>query len=328
MSGATQEILELVNRTLQPNALNVADYEDDARHSAHGLKTGFETVLTGFYRRGESEEIIIPRKAITFFVGKSGGGKTTGMLNFAWRLVKNGYRGAFLSLEEPGVDLFAKTMALCSRAEFEEAAMWDDFNTCKKVLGRGFETWRHADKFKALLGDNLRFIDATRYIGGDILSPSRLQDPRFLNEFLKAARLRDDRNVFDFIMIDYAQLMDTGENKQSLALMMKTVSHALRAVVGANPKTALIVGAQLNRQAAFIDFEDWQKEHIAEGSDLEKAANSVFAFGLKSFGDRSMMAVRCLKNRGGNPMMQSTHDCDLRFYYIDERGNHDPDAMG
>lgn len=324
----SEEISALASRLLRSNAYLVSEYEEDARLSAEGLKTGFDTVLTGFYNKGDTAPIVIPRKAITFFVGKSGGGKTTGMLNYSWRLIKKGYRGAFISLEEPAVDLFAKMMSLCSRAEFRDESQWDDFFTCKKTLGRGFETWRHASKFKNYLGDNLRFLDATKYLGDDLLDPSHLQDPRFLGEFLKAAKDLGDGNEFDFIMIDYAQLMDTGENKDSMAIMMKKVSHALRGVIGANPKTALIIGAQLNRAAAFIEFAEWQKEHIAEGSDLEKAANTIIAFALKDFGGRTMMGQRFLKNRGGNPMMHSMHDCDLRYYYISEEAHHDPDVMG
>ena len=124
------------------------------------------------------------------------------------------------------------------------------------------------------------------------------------------------------------QLLNTGENFDSFAIMVKHVSNGFRAIVGQHPKTSLIVGAQLTRQVAFIDFEEWMKEHIAEGSNLEKAANLIIAFNMKDYEGRPMMGQRCLKYRGGNPMWQSLHDCDLRYYYISEVAHHDPDAMG
>lgn len=322
------EIHDLAARLLRSNAVLVGEYEEDARKSAQSLKTGFKTVLTGFYNKGDSVDVEIPRGAISFFVGKSGGGKTTGMLNYAWRLIKQGKKGAFISAEEPAADLFAKMMALCSRAEFNNPALWDDFYTCKKTLGRGFETWRHAEHFKNIFGDQLRFLDANKYLGDNILDPSHLLNPIFVNEFLKEAAKIGEENEFDFVMVDYAQLLNTGDNFDSFAIMMKHVANGFRAIVGQHPKTALIVGAQLNRQVAFLDFEEWVKEHIAEGSNLEKAANLIIAFCMKAFDDRPMMSQRCLKFRGGNPMWQSTHDCDLRYYYISEIENHDPDAMG
>lgn len=330
------EVRELAARLLRSNAELVEEYEDDARKSAQSIKSGFKTVLTGFYNKGDEVNIEIPRGAISFFVGRSGGGKTTGMLNYAWRMIKQGKKGCFISAEEPAADLFAKMMALCSRAEFEDTDQWDDFYTCKKILGKkpyggnsgGFESWRHADLFKNVFGDQLRFLDANKYLGDDILSPSHLLNPVFINEFLKEAAELGEENEFDFVMVDYAQLLNTGENFDSFAIMMKHVANGFRAIVGQHPKTSLIVGAQLTRQVAFIDFEEWMKEHIAEGSNLEKAANLILAFNMKEYDGRPMMGQRCLKYRGGNPMFQSLHDCDLRYYYISEAANHDPDAMG
>lgn len=324
----SEQVTNLAYRLLRSNAELVAEYEDDARESAKRLRTGFKTICTGDYKRGEEMEITIPRKAITFFVGKSGGGKTTGMLNFAMRLIQQGHKGAFITLEEPGVDLFSKMMSLYSRNSFRESALeWDTFNKTKHVLGNGFMTWRHAQTYIELQGDQFKFIDATKHIEGDLISPTSLEDPRLLCELLDRALELGDVGKFDFIMLDYAQLLDTGSGHQSTALMMKEVARVLRKITGKH-SAALILGAQLNREAAFKDFEKWQKEHIAEGSDLEKAANTILAFCLKSYDRRTMMGIRCLKNRGGNPCFQSLHDCDLKYYWIDDGAHHDPDAMG
>ena len=325
-----QEISNFATEIFKSNNRNVADYETDARASAKSLDIGFKTVRSGSYQCGESYNLRIPRKAITTICAKSGGGKTTDLLNIAFNLRAKGSKGIYLTLEEPACDLFAKTMSLFT-VRFKKCNAPMNFFECKKALAAGFEKWEHANEFKHFMDlDGLRFIDATKqHSPDDPMQPTMLQDPRFLNEILKVAA--DMGEDLDFIIIDYVQLMDAGSGFESSARNMKEVMQTLRYIVG-HFSAAVIIGAQMNRQAAFTDFSEWQKEHLADGSEIEKSSNLIVALCLREVSGRGpqdlMMGLRVLKNRGGPVSLASLHEVDLAHCYIKGEGDHDPDSMG
>ena len=325
-----EDMYAFVESAFKGNDEQVQIYENEARESAKSLKTGFKTVRTGAYNPGEEYELRIPRKAVTTICAKSGGGKTTDLLNLAFNLRANNYKGIFLTLEEPASDLFAKTMSLFTR-RLIECDEPQNFYECKKSLGIGFSSWKWKDQFKAHMKvDGLRFLDGTRQgTKDDPLSPTMLQDPRFLKDVLNVAKDMGDK--LDFIIIDYVQLMDAGNGFESTARNMKEVMQIIRYIVG-NFSAAIIIGAQMSRQVAFLPFNEWQKEHLADGSEIEKSSNMIIALCVKNASTTEnphyMMGLRVLKNRGGPVGLQSLHDVDFQYSYIDGKGKHDPDVAG
>ena len=61
---------------------------------------------------------------------------------------------------------------------------------------------------------------------------------------------------------------------------------------------ALIMGAQLNRDASKVPMQDWQPEMLREAADIEQGANMIIGAGkVKDIDDNLCFALRVIKNR-------------------------------
>lgn len=289
----------------------VGGWKSDAVQAAQRIKTNFELLNNLPYTRARQERLTIPRKAVTVICGKTGGGKTTTMLNLSVQFAMNGLKGLFITLEEPEFSLGAKTMAIydCIKRNADEAQTTNQFKFALKT-GQ-IDKWDLYEEYKLGILENLTIVDANKHATAkDIAAPSVLYDPRCLDEFAK--HIPD----LDFIMVDYVQLMDAGKKHSNPYMNIKDIMQALRYMTG-HHKAAIVLGAQVNREASRLHMSEWQPEHLREAADIEQNANMIIAAGRCEMcsGDVGY-AIKILKNRDANPHLDAVFNVEWERSYV------------
>lgn len=294
-----------------------------AKSIARRVGSGMYLKNYGDYENGKEVELSFPRKALTILCARTGGGKTTEMLNVSVRMAMAGKTGAFISLEEPVVKLYTKAMAIyeCLEIGTDNAAT---ANKMLQMVGKdGGRNWPLMQKFKKEVISRLKMIDGN----SDALSetsadPSVLYDPAALSYVVQnenANRIRNHKPVLDFLMVDYAQLMKAEDATDNGVMNIKRVMQSVRNLCGQND-LAVIMGAQLNRTADTIDFENWTPSMLREGADIEFTANQIVAM-TKVYNTENMASyhMRLLKNRDANPMQEGVFGVSFRHQFIESR---------
>jgi len=283
----------------------------DARQSADRLPSGIFLKNTGDGDREKDIELTFPKKAISIICGKTGGGKTTLMLNVAVNLVLKGYSGVFLTLEEPEFSLASKTMALFDVHKSGTAHAKTTYEIKRMMKNGTLEQWEHLAEYRRTIARELVFVDANKQDQPEhCADPSNLYNPEWLDLFAQFFK------NLDFIIVDYVQLMSCGDYHESAYVNIKKVMQALRTMTGKH-SGAIILGAQLNRQVSNMPFEEWQPEHLREAADIEQNANMIIATGrIKTENSGIAVGIRALKNRDGNPFIGSLHEVSYEHSYI------------
>ena len=298
-----------------------ARMQKSAKSIARRVGSGMFLKNYGDYESGKEVELSFPRKALTILCARTGGGKTTEMLNVSVRMAMAGKTGAFISLEEPVVKLYTKAMAIyeCLKIGPDEAMT---ANQALQMVGRdGGKNWALMKDFKREIISRLKLIDGN----SDALSetsadPSVLYDPAALSYVVQnenAHRIKNNKPVLDFLMVDYAQLMKAEDATDNGAMNIKRVMQSVRNLCGQND-LAVIMGAQLNRTADAIDFEDWTPSMMREGADIEFTANQIVSM-TKIYNESGMASyhMRLLKNRDANPMQEGVFGVSFRHQFIE-----------
>jgi replicative DNA helicase len=287
-------------------------WHEDAKQAADRLDSGISLISTGDYNQGDLTTLSFPKKALTIIAGKTGGGKTTEMLNLSVSLSMKGHKGLFITLEEPEFSLAAKSMSIfdCYKQGKGDAQTANKFRYHLKT-GK-YKDWNNFKPYKKDIMRNLMIVDANKHSKSpDAAMPSSLYDPRCLSAF---AEFYGDK--LDFIMVDYVQLMSSGEYQQAAYVNIKNVMQSIRYMTGQH-SCAIIMGAQLNREASKLDISEWQPEHLREAADIEQGANMILAVGrIPSPGGVVSMGMRLLKNRDGNPFQSGVFDISYPHQFI------------
>lgn len=305
---------ELVSRSSNDIMLS---WRKDAEAAAERLSCGIQLVNTGNYNNGEYNDLSFPKKALTIIAGKTGGGKTTTMLNVAVSLCMQGKKGIFLTLEEAEFSLACKTMAIFDsyKRGYNSAYTANEFRFMMKT-GK-IKDWELLKEYKKTVVRNLIFVDANKHAKSeDAATPSSLYDPRCLDIFASSEFFS---GKVEYILADYIQLMQTDDFQAAAYVNVKKVMQAVRYMCGQHD-AAIIMGAQLNREAAKLDMVDWVPEMLREAADIEQGANMIIAAGkvANAQGEQSF-ALRILKNRDGNPFQSGVFDISYPHQFITSR---------
>ena len=192
------------------------------------------------------------------------------MLNVAVSFAMKGHKGVFVTLEEPQFSLATKSMSIfdCRMRGKEKAFTASQFKLMMKQ--EKITDWPFWAEYREQIMPNLIFVDAnTMSKSEDIAQPSDLYDPRTLDLFMDYFS-----GQIDFIFVDYIQLMSTGDYQAAAYANIKQVMQAVRYMCGQHP-VAIIMGAQLNREAAKLDMIEWTPEMLREAADIEQGANMI-----------------------------------------------------
>lgn len=292
-----------------------SSWKKDAKEAAERLDTGINLICTGDYNKGDVFPLDFPRKALTVLAAKTGGGKSTTMFNVAVELALQGKRGFFLSLEEPEVSICSKLMAIYDfkKKGIENAQTPNQF---RYMLKNGkIDNWDLKADFEVDIMRRVLIVDANKHAASkEAASPSILFDPVALDAFTEQFK------SIDFVMADYIQLFGTGELTSNNVLNIKRVMQAVKNLCGRHP-VAVIMAAQLNREAAKLDIREWTAEMLREGADIEHGANMIVGMGKfddqKNEGEK--FVLRLLKNRDGNPMLSGVFKSHFSHQSIDFR---------
>ena len=286
-------------------------WENDAKEAAERLSSDIKLFNVGGYGN-RVNPLSFPKKALSILAARTGGGKTTTMLNVAISFAVNGKKGIFVTLEEPEFSLATKSMSIfdCRMRGVELAHTASQF---KFMMKRGqISEWPLWNDYRRDIMPNLIFIDANKMTKQeDIAQPNELYDPRILDMFMDYFQ-----GKIEFAFVDYIQLMSTGEYHNNAYVNIKQVMQAVRYMCGQHP-VSIIMGAQLNREAAKLDMTDWTPEMLREAADIEQGANMIIGMDRVYNAQNDVSyAMRVLKNRDDNPMQNAIFDVSFPHQFI------------
>ena len=311
-----EHVDQLVDGYYRPSEYVFSDYVDDVVAAGERIQSGYQLISTGWEDNGEKVDLTFPRRALTLFAAKTGGGKTTSLLNMAMRMARSGKKGIFITLEEPAYKLAVKSMAIYDHMHRPDG---EGKNVTVKGItrlmrARKIHEWKYLGAYKTNIADNLKFVDANADMKSDNpAKPTYLYDANFMDWFCDRSPVK-----LDFIIVDYIQLMksEDADGKQGY-LQMKAVMQAVRFMCGQHD-AAIIMGAQLNREVKGLDFMEWTPEHLREAADIEQGANQIFAVSpMKVDIGPPVFGIRCLKNRDENREIEGYFNINFGQQVID-----------
>ena len=223
-------------------------YQDTARD----LDTGIVLYNT----EGERERLTLPAAAITVISAGTGGGKTTMLQNIAFRVMQEGRKVLYYSLEEEGSFTTYEfcNIAIFSNIENRKTTLLKQ--KCKNVMAirQAFGTLKNGAALPTTAGqvfDNLKPDEqqAASVALADFLQSAINQlyifdAPRTAAEVERHALTKCKELNADAIFIDYAQLMRDESSKATTADEMQTVMKALIRLAKAS-KIPVVLAAQM-----------------------------------------------------------------------------------
>lgn len=252
-----------------------ADWERDVTGRQGALKTGF----LNFDR-----EISIPRGGFTLIAGRTSHGKTTVMFNMALRMIKQypGMRFYFLSYEEVKSRLLSKIT--CSLIDTPLDQLLPDLTETSDwaskletyVKQRTAERRIEIPEIEHAISKVAQLLESGRFT---------ITDRKYYIEELEALITSEHKRHGNVgaVFIDYATKIKSLKMQDQRAQVREEMIHVTEQLeeIAKRTDTALIVGAQLNRQAAQrgsgTTNERPRLEHLKESGSLEESANTVIA---------------------------------------------------
>jgi len=312
----------LYDQFLEHDTAHFNRQKEDAVRAGQGVNTGLKLFSRNPSDEFRDFELWFPKFALTIIAARTGGGKTTAMINVAVRMAMEGKTGLFITLEEPGFAIRAKMMACHSRITNEtySAESLTSWEATRAIAGHGDPV--DMEPFNRAVMRNVRIVDANTTVKqDDIESPTVLYQPEFISGLINYRNDRSERPL-DFVIIDFGQLMESNhaDNSQSYQ-RMKAVMQACKNMAG-SLGIAVIIGAQMQRAMASVSIWDWEPENIRDGSDMEQAASMVVAIGDdKTYHDQTCNTVlRILKNRNGPKRVAGMFSMAFENCYIPAQG--------
>ena len=320
---AQQERLRLYEQFLEPDKKHLARMRDDALNAGQGINTGFKMFSKSATGEQKDFTLWIPKYTVTMLCARTGGGKTAWMANLAWRMSLGGATGLFITLEEPGFAIRSKLLASYTRfINPDFSALWSSYVQATKAIAGKTEI-KEMDEFNKSVMNKLRIIDANSSVNLDkVCTPNIMYDPQDIADLIDYRNHHSDKPL-DYVIIDFGQLMeDRGGNNTQSYLRMKAVMQACKNLASGHG-IAVIIGAQLKREVAFMPIWEWEPEHIRDGSDMEQAASLILATGRDKeyeIDPTHQMALRVLKNRYGPQNVAGMFNIDFEHCYIPQQG--------
>lgn len=318
----TQEALRGLYDELLCHDLKFMDgLKEDALKARDGLPTGI--ILKSKSATGDVSdmEVIVPKHAITIIGARTGGGKTTTMVNLATRLALRGNVGMYVTLEEPAYAITSKMLSCFSvHRNPNHSTNWIDHNRAKGIVG-GVEEHGCMDDFIKGIIRRCRVVDANKSVNLEhVESPTVLYYPQYIANLIKYRNSKSDKPL-DFVLIDFGQLLESMDGAISSFERIRSVMQALKNLAG-SLGIAVIIGAQMKRECYGLKIWDWEPELIRDGSDMEQAASLIIAIGKdKDAPDEEYsMAMRYLKNRNGPVRVAGMFNINFANCYIADRG--------
>lgn len=289
----------------------------DAKKSRLGLPTGMVLKTIAADDKVSDFEIILPKYAITIIAARTGGGKTTTMVDLAVRLAMRGKLGLYVTLEEPAFAINAKMLASYSaHSRPNYSATWLTVREAVDIIA-GEQESEYQDGFAKNVLRNVRAIDANKTVESEkIEKPTILYYPQRIADLIEF-RNKQSEMPLDFVFIDFGQLLESLEGYSSSYERIRSVMQALKNIAGSTG-LAVVIGAQMKRECFGLKIWDWEPELIRDGSDMEQAANMIIATGKDKDEDDPEwnIAYRLLKNRNGPKRVAGMMKVDFGHCHI------------
>lgn len=283
-----------------------------AKETPNRLYSGY-TVET---KEGEPHKIMLPNGALTVVAGATGHGKSTLLYNMALNIAEaTDKRVHFFTLEEHSDELIKKTLISYINRRLKTSFA----RNCEEAIGQyykyGNETLinsEHRARFKELEAEFYSNFIENEKLKFDFSS----YDCETLVQAIYS--LKDNTNI-GAIFIDYIQIINLRESKNSSRQMeVKAIMQQLKDV-SVNTALPIVVGSQFNRYVK--NHLELVNTNLGEAGDIERGAHLILAIwnnndpnkkiseteatnykteiSSKGYDSPNTLYLKTLKNRGG-----------------------------
>lgn len=237
-----------------------------------------------------NENLTFPAGSYSLVAGKTGGGKTTVLLNFAINAMMNSERKvAIFTYEESSYKLIIKLLNIYVSSKIGEFAK----NHKKAISGyykdepSEFLTEKHRQDFINYEKEFYsKFIDTGRIMVIDTQDDS--------NELIEKIKYLNTEKNIDCVLIDYIQRIKYSNTSIARNEQLKHICNDLISCA-IETKIPLIAGSQFNRQASNEDPNSLNLDNLGESSGVEFNANMALAVNLNR--KTSTIEMIIMKNR-------------------------------
>lgn len=279
-------------------------FVSDISHRNEGLSTGF----------GELDEYAtLPTEALTVIAGRPSHGKTTVMLNMLYNLVHNYSDKSFyfFSYEETRSQLALKLITLMAGIEVDQYK-----NT--QTIERYFKTGQLDESYlpPQVTGIMARArLDRAKEDYDHLIRTGRLwivDEPLDISDLSATIQeVAENRSNVGAVFVDYIQKIKNKNSNPTRQVAIQQVSGELLDAAK-RAGVAVVVGAQLNRNAERSDGRNISLDQIRESGDIEQDAHLVLSLYNEARGQydanpeesiapkrTTNIEVKILKNRSG-----------------------------
>ena len=275
--GKTTEALKLMGETSR----ELSNKDREAEYSRYLIPTTEEEIRERYQRRGDdlrtgytftgnneedTEELLIPDRAITFVCAPPSHGKSTFLANLAIRIAERypEKKILYLSYEEDKESVITNLL----NVYVGEAISYNNRRTIRSDFKEG-KDFSSKEKRETYLKKKGEFFS--------LLSSNRLNIrycDYYLDELIGLIKYLRELGEVDLVFIDYVQLLNIRNNRKQRNEEVKDICIALKDLaVDERLGLPIILAAQFNREVE--SPLDLQSNKLAEASDLEKIANTV-----------------------------------------------------
>lgn len=289
-----------------------------AKNSPSGVYSGYYVNVIG---EDEPYKINLPAGALTVVAGATGHGKSTLLYNMALNIAESTDKNVhFFTLEEHSDELIKKTLISYINRKLSQSFAKNCEEAITQYYKYGNETLINSDvkdKFKRLEAQYYeKFIHSNR-LKFDFSS----YDCETLVQAIYS--LKDNTNI-GVIFIDYVQIINLKESKNSSRQgEVKKIMEMLKDV-SVNTGLPIVLGSQFNRTVT--NHLELVNTRLGEAGDIERGANLILAiwnnndpnlkigkelkteFKIeitnKGYNATNTLYIKTLKNRGGRADIQ------------------------
>lgn len=289
-----------------------------AKNSPSGVYSGYYVNVIG---EDEPYKINLPAGALTVVAGATGHGKSTLLYNMALNIAESTDKNVhFFTLEEHSDELIKKTLISYINRKLSQSFAKNCEEAITQYYKYGNETLINSDvkdKFKRLEAQYYeKFIHSNR-LKFDFSS----YDCETLVQAIYS--LKDNTNI-GVIFIDYVQIINLKESKNSSRQgEVKKIMEMLKDV-SVNTGLPIVLGSQFNRTVT--NHLELVNTNLGEAGDIERGANLILAiwnnndpnkkinenskteFKIeitdKGYDATNTLYIKTLKNRGGRADIQ------------------------
>ena len=288
-------------------------------------KTSPSDIYSGYYVNVKGEEepykIMLPSGALTVVAGQTGHGKSTLLYNMALNIAESTDKSVhFFTLEEHSDELIKKTLISYINRKLSQPFAKNCEEAITQYYKYGNETLIYSD-----VRDEFKRLEAQYY--EKFIHSNRLKfdfssyDCETLVQAIYS--LKDNTNI-GVIFIDYVQIINLKESKNSSRQgEVKKIMEMLKDV-SVNTGLPIVLGSQFNRTVT--NHLELVNTNLGEAGDIERGANLILAIWNnndpnlkvgkelktafnteitdKGYSATNTLYIKTLKNRGGRADIQ------------------------